>query len=87
MLGRVAAWSPHNRLGRSVNLCDVRAAVLRLGVNAHSNCLSRSDFSVNVVQAMDRSLLVDVIAPALQPAANAWASRMFGFGGEQQAVA
>lgn len=31
---------------------------------------------------MDRSLLVDVIAPHLQPAATAWASRMFGVGGE-----
>ncbi|GAA5902876.1 hypothetical protein JCM6882_009150 [Rhodosporidiobolus microsporus] len=38
------------------------------------------DFAVNVVQAMDRSLLVDVVSPSLQPAANAWASRMFGFG-------
>ncbi|KAI5475906.1 MFS transporter, sucrose transport protein [Pseudohyphozyma bogoriensis] len=38
------------------------------------------DFSVNVIQAMDRSLLVDVVPPSLQPAANAWASRMFGFG-------
>ncbi|EGU12923.1 hypothetical protein RTG_00964 [Rhodotorula toruloides ATCC 204091] len=38
------------------------------------------DFSVNVVQAMDRSLLVDVVSPAQQPAANAWAGRMFGFG-------
>lgn len=40
-----------------------------------------SDFSVNVIQAMDRSLLVDVVPAAQQPAANAWASRMFGFGG------
>lgn len=31
---------------------------------------------------MDRSLIVDVIAPHLQHAANAWASRMFGIGGE-----
>ncbi|GAA5822156.1 hypothetical protein JCM11251_004876 [Rhodosporidiobolus azoricus] len=38
------------------------------------------DFAVNVVQAMDRALLVDVVAPSLQPDANAWASRMFGFG-------
>ncbi|BGP39227.1 hypothetical protein JCM10449v2_003165 [Rhodotorula kratochvilovae] len=38
------------------------------------------DFSVNVIQAMDRSLLVDVVSPAHQPAANAWAGRMFGFG-------
>ncbi|BGP54860.1 hypothetical protein JCM8202v2_002447 [Rhodotorula sphaerocarpa] len=38
------------------------------------------DFSVNVIQAMDRSLLVDVTPPAQQPAANAWAGRMFGFG-------
>ncbi|GAA5886641.1 hypothetical protein JCM5296_005357 [Sporobolomyces johnsonii] len=38
------------------------------------------DFSVNVVQAMDRSLLVDVVPPAQQPAANAWAARMFGLG-------
>ncbi|GAA6004844.1 hypothetical protein JCM10207_008425 [Rhodosporidiobolus poonsookiae] len=38
------------------------------------------DFSINVVQAMDRSLLVDTVSPAQQPAANAWASRMFGFG-------
>ncbi|GAA5878440.1 hypothetical protein JCM8547_006582 [Rhodosporidiobolus lusitaniae] len=38
------------------------------------------DFAVNIVQAMDRALLVDVVAPAQQPAANAWASRMFGFG-------
>ncbi|BGP15080.1 hypothetical protein JCM10213_002775 [Rhodosporidiobolus nylandii] len=38
------------------------------------------DFAVNVVQAMDRSLLIDVIPPAQQPAANAWAGRMFGFG-------
>ncbi|GAA5990989.1 hypothetical protein JCM11641_007730 [Rhodosporidiobolus odoratus] len=38
------------------------------------------DFAVNVVMAMDRSLLVDVVTPAQQPAANAWASRMFGFG-------
>ncbi|POY73600.1 hypothetical protein BMF94_3133 [Rhodotorula taiwanensis] len=38
------------------------------------------DFSVNVIQAMDRSLLVDVVSPAQQPAANAWAGRMFGFG-------
>ncbi|GAA5944417.1 uncharacterized protein JCM15063_000948 [Sporobolomyces koalae] len=38
------------------------------------------DFSVNVVQAMDRSLLVDVIPPADQASANAWAARMFGFG-------
>ncbi|GJN89623.1 hypothetical protein Rhopal_002610-T1 [Rhodotorula paludigena] len=38
------------------------------------------DFSVNVIQAMDRSLLVDVVPAAQQPAANAWASRMFGFG-------
>lgn len=29
---------------------------------------------------MDRSLLVDVVPPALQPAANAWAGRMFGVG-------
>jgi len=29
---------------------------------------------------MDRSLLVDVIPPADQPAVNAWAARMFGFG-------
>lgn len=29
---------------------------------------------------MDRSLLVDVVPPSLQAAANAWASRMFGFG-------
>ncbi|KPV77581.1 uncharacterized protein RHOBADRAFT_8597, partial [Rhodotorula graminis WP1] len=39
-----------------------------------------SDFSVNVIQAMDRSLLVDVVPPAQQPAVNAWAGRMFGFG-------
>ncbi|GAA5916357.1 hypothetical protein JCM8208_005313, partial [Rhodotorula glutinis] len=38
------------------------------------------DFSVNVIQAMDRSLLVDVVPPAQQPAVNAWAGRMFGFG-------
>ncbi|GAA5866002.1 hypothetical protein JCM3774_005554 [Rhodotorula dairenensis] len=38
------------------------------------------DFSVNVIQAMDRSLLVDVVSPSQQPAANAWAGRMFGFG-------
>ncbi|GAA6037771.1 hypothetical protein JCM8097_005026 [Rhodosporidiobolus ruineniae] len=38
------------------------------------------DFAVNVVQAMDRSLLIDVVSPSQQPAANAWASRMFGFG-------
>ncbi|GAA6058853.1 hypothetical protein JCM10212_002797 [Sporobolomyces blumeae] len=38
------------------------------------------DFSVNVVQAMDRALLVDVVPPADQAAANAWAGRMFGFG-------
>ncbi|GAA5882172.1 hypothetical protein JCM16303_002262 [Sporobolomyces ruberrimus] len=38
------------------------------------------DFSVNVVQAMDRSLLVDVVPPADQASANAWAARMFGFG-------
>ncbi|KWU47353.1 hypothetical protein RHOSPDRAFT_6124, partial [Rhodotorula sp. JG-1b] len=38
------------------------------------------DFSVNVIQAMDRSLLVDVVAPAQQHTANAWAGRMFGFG-------
>jgi len=30
---------------------------------------------------MDRSLLVDVVPPAQQPAVNAWAGRMFGFGG------
>jgi len=29
---------------------------------------------------MDRALLVDVIPPADQPAVNAWAARMFGFG-------
>ena len=38
------------------------------------------DFSVNVVQAMDRALLVDVVPPAEQASANAWAARMFGFG-------
>ncbi|SCV70975.1 BQ2448_3737 [Microbotryum intermedium] len=38
------------------------------------------DFSINVVQAMDRALLVDVIPPNLQEGANAWASRMVGFG-------
>ncbi|KDE07787.1 hypothetical protein MVLG_01886 [Microbotryum lychnidis-dioicae p1A1 Lamole] len=38
------------------------------------------DFSINVVQAMDRALLVDVLPPNLQEAANAWASRMVGFG-------
>ncbi|GAA5953409.1 hypothetical protein JCM3765_005030 [Sporobolomyces pararoseus] len=38
------------------------------------------DFSVNVVQAMDRALLVDVVPPADQASANAWAARMFGFG-------
>ncbi|GAA5987039.1 hypothetical protein JCM10908_001002 [Rhodotorula pacifica] len=38
------------------------------------------DFSVNVIQAMDRSLLVDVVSPSQQQAANAWAGRMFGFG-------
>lgn len=38
------------------------------------------DFSVNVIQAMDRALLVDVIPPSLQSAANAWAGRMFGGG-------
>ena len=38
------------------------------------------DFSINVVQAVDRSLLVDVVPPHLQADANAWASRMFGVG-------
>ncbi|GAA6010028.1 hypothetical protein JCM11491_005835 [Sporobolomyces phaffii] len=38
------------------------------------------DFSVNVVQAMDRALIVDVVPPAEQASANAWAARMFGFG-------
>ena len=47
---------------------------------AQTNAALHSDFSINVVQAMDRSLLVDVCPPALQPAANAWASRAFGFG-------
>ena len=47
---------------------------------AHHPQSQNRDFSINVVQAMDRSLLVDVVPPALQPAANAWASRMFGFG-------
>lgn len=42
--------------------------------------LRSSDFSINVVQAMDRSLLVDLVPPHLQAAANAWASRMFGIG-------
>lgn len=32
------------------------------------------------MQASDRSLLIDVTPPDLQPAANAWASRMFGIG-------
>lgn len=39
-----------------------------------------SDFSINVVQAVDRSLLVDVVPPHLQADANAWASRLFGIG-------
>ncbi|KAK4056571.1 hypothetical protein OIO90_002419 [Microbotryomycetes sp. JL221] len=38
------------------------------------------DFSINVVQAMDRALLVDVVPPNQQPAANAWASRLMGLG-------
>lgn len=41
---------------------------------------TRSDFSVNVVQAVDRSLLVDVIPPHLQADANAWAGRLYGIG-------
>lgn len=39
-----------------------------------------SDFSINVVQAADRSLLVDVVPPAQQHNANAWAGRMAGVG-------
>ncbi|GAA5892405.1 uncharacterized protein JCM6883_007344 [Sporobolomyces salmoneus] len=38
------------------------------------------DFSVNVVQAMDRALIVDLVPPSEQASANAWAARMFGFG-------
>ena len=47
---------------------------------SYTPCDHDSDFSINVVQAMDRSLLVDVVPPHLQAAANAWASRMFGIG-------
>ncbi|KAM0755996.1 hypothetical protein T439DRAFT_283163 [Meredithblackwellia eburnea MCA 4105] len=68
--GDVAAWftsessTAHNRL-------TIALAVLAVYV---------IDFSINVVQAMDRSLLVDLVPPSQQPLANAWASRTFGFG-------
>jgi hypothetical protein len=42
------------------------------------NC---SDFSINVVQAVDRFLLVDVVPSHQQADANAWASRLGGIGG------
>lgn len=53
---------------------------LELSSQSQSSPLECSDFSINVVQAMDRALLVDVIPPEQQATANAWASRMFGFG-------
>ncbi|BGP23963.1 hypothetical protein JCM10295v2_002864 [Rhodotorula toruloides] len=67
---------------------DIAGVFARDGTSLHNHlaitCAVVSvyviDFSVNIVQAMDRSLLVDVTSPAEQPAANAWAGRMFGFG-------
>ncbi|KAJ7253172.1 major facilitator superfamily domain-containing protein [Mycena rebaudengoi] len=38
------------------------------------------DFSINAVQAADRALLVDTLAPSLQPSGNAWAALMLGVG-------
>ncbi|KAF8202097.1 major facilitator superfamily domain-containing protein [Mycena galopus ATCC 62051] len=38
------------------------------------------DFSINAVQAVDRALLVDTLPPAQQPAGNACAALMLGFG-------
>ncbi|KAJ6545923.1 major facilitator superfamily domain-containing protein [Mycena sp. CBHHK59/15] len=38
------------------------------------------DFCVNVVQAVDRALLVDTLPPAMQASGNAWAARMAGIG-------
>ncbi|KAJ7623532.1 sucrose transporter [Roridomyces roridus] len=38
------------------------------------------DFSINVVQAVDRALLVDTLPPARQAAGNAWAAAMLGVG-------
>ena len=38
------------------------------------------DFSVNVVMAADRALLVDVLPTSDQPLGNAWAAGMFGVG-------
>ncbi|KAJ7216334.1 hypothetical protein GGX14DRAFT_604390 [Mycena pura] len=39
------------------------------------------DFSVNVVQSVDRALLVDTLPTAMQASGNAWAARMLGVGG------
>lgn len=77
LLERCAAWTPNDGSRYPLRLHHVG-----LHRAAYSLKLTRllSDFSVNIVQAMDRSLLVDVIPPAQQEQANAWASRMFGFG-------
>ncbi|KAI0037009.1 hypothetical protein K488DRAFT_75578 [Vararia minispora EC-137] len=38
------------------------------------------DFSINVVQAMDRALIVDTLPSSQQPVGNAWAARMTALG-------
>ncbi|KDQ54088.1 hypothetical protein JAAARDRAFT_38701 [Jaapia argillacea MUCL 33604] len=38
------------------------------------------DFSVNIVQAVDRALLVDTLPTSEQASGNAWAARMHGIG-------
>lgn len=38
------------------------------------------DFAINAVMAADRALLVDVLDASEQPAGNAWAGIMGGFG-------
>ncbi|KAM0788744.1 hypothetical protein ACM66B_002836 [Microbotryomycetes sp. NB124-2] len=67
---------------------DIAAIVTTRASQSHTNltialailAVYVVDFSINVVQAMDRALLVDVVPPSQQPAANAWASRLMGVG-------